>query len=180
MDQDAAIHDAHQPGTGASSSEKKGAGTLPLTLTEYSLSRAGSRSHALSHTHTEHNTRTSHTTPCAHANPINLNRTHPTAQIVDVLVIVPFLIPSSFRGFVQLRLLRVTRVLRVRASHALELDCCMREGERDRESVTRVLRMRALHRLLPIALPNPAVDCDTSLLTYMHAWANGRRCCRRC
>jgi hypothetical protein len=35
-------------------------------------------------------------------------------QIVDLLVIIPFIFHAFFRGFVQLRLLRVTRVLRVR------------------------------------------------------------------
>jgi len=37
-------------------------------------------------------------------------------QIVDLLVIIPFVFDGFFRGFVQLRLLRVTRVLRVRFS----------------------------------------------------------------
>lgn len=37
-----------------------------------------------------------------------------TQKVVDVLVIIPFIFHAFFRGFVQLRLLRVTRVLRVR------------------------------------------------------------------
>ncbi len=46
-------------------------------------------------------------------------------QIVDLLVIIPFVFDGFFRGFVQLRLLRVTRVLRVRCLRfSASSTCC--------------------------------------------------------